>query len=51
VPPSLWYIPLTRGNLDILSSDTTDYQYSSYVNGVLYSYLITEGLHDDSAPR
>jgi hypothetical protein len=34
---------IDRRNLDILSSDASSYQYSSYVNGVLYSYDIVEG--------
>src|SRR5882724_6929847 len=45
IPPCPLFMvySIDKRNLDILSSDTTDYQYSSYVNGVLYSYLITEG--------
>lgn len=32
-----------RRNLDIVPSSPSNYQYSSYVNGVLYSYAIFEG--------
>ena len=40
-PGAMEYL-IDKRNLDIVSSDTTNYQYSSYVNNVLYSYFIEE---------
>lgn len=40
-PAAMEYL-IDRRNLDITSSDATNFQYSSYVNGVLYSYFIDE---------
>jgi len=41
-PGGMEYL-IDKKNLDIVSSDPSNYQYSSYVNGVLYSYEIVEG--------
>jgi hypothetical protein len=41
-PGGMEYL-IDKRNLDILSSDPSNYQFSSYVNGVLYSYIIQEG--------
>ncbi len=41
-PGGMEYL-VDKRNLDIVSSDTTNYQYSSYVNDILYSYTLQEG--------
>jgi hypothetical protein len=41
-PGAMEYL-IDKKNLDIVASSPSDYQYSSYVNGVLYSYFIAEG--------
>lgn len=41
-PGAMEYL-IDKRNLDIVSSDPSNYQYSSYVNGVLYGYQIFEG--------
>jgi len=41
-PGGMEYL-IDKKNLDVVSSTVTNYQYSSYVNGVLYSYFILEG--------
>ena len=41
-PGGMSYL-IDKKNIDIVSAGSTNYQYSSYVNGVLYSYAIQEG--------
>lgn len=41
-PGGMEYL-IDKKNIDVVGSDASDYQYSSYVNGVLYSYFISEG--------